>query len=72
MGYANSGVGYEPGVSRVCGSVRLAPLPPRLRRPSRTLSRLADLMLCRSIQLFMLLARSDAARALEAELPRLA
>jgi hypothetical protein len=48
---------------RVLGMV--APLLPQLWRPSRVLSRLAYLTLCRSIQLLALLARGDAAKDLE-------
>jgi hypothetical protein len=48
---------------RLLGMV--ASLLPRLWRPSRVLSRLAYLTLCRSIQLLALLARGDAAKDLE-------
>jgi hypothetical protein len=36
-----------------------------LRRPSRVLSKLADLAVCRSMQVLVLLARGDAAKDLE-------
>ena len=43
----------------------VAPLLTLLRRASALLPRLADLTLCRSIQLLVLLARGDAAKDLE-------
>jgi hypothetical protein len=49
----------------VDGLGTVAPLLTLLRRPSALLPRLVYLMLCRSIQLLVLLARGDAAKDLE-------